>query len=131
MRIVLLPTALVTLAAVAVYLWAFVMAGRARGKYDVKAPALTGPEPFERAVRVQTNTLEQIVPFLACLWICANFFPMPAAIIGAVWVVGRIIYALSYYADPARRGLGFTIAIIATVLLFLGGLYGIVTAWLA
>lgn len=131
MRIVLLPTALVTLAAVAVYLWTFVMAGNARRKYNVKAPAITGPEPFERAIRVQTNTLEQIVPFLPCLWICAAFFPLPAAIIGAVWVIGRIIYGLSYYADPAKRGLGFTISIIATVVLLLGGLFGIIRAWLA
>lgn len=131
MRIVLLPTALVTLTAIAVYLWTFVMAGRARGKYSVKAPAITGPEPFERAVRVQTNTLEQIVPFLPALWICAAFFPMPAAIIGAAWVVGRIIYGFAYYADPAKRGPGFTIAIIATILLWLGGFWGIVMAWLA
>ncbi|WP_119419898.1 MAPEG family protein [Desertibaculum subflavum] len=131
MRIVLLPTALVTLAAIAVYLWTFIMAGRARGKYNVKAPAITGPEPFERAIRVQTNTLEQIVPFLPALWICAAFYPMPAAIIGAVWVVGRIIYGIAYYADPAKRGFGFTVAIAATVLLWVGGVLGIVMAWLA
>jgi len=131
MRIVLLPTALVSLLALVLYFWVAAEVSRMRGRHRVKAPAMTGPEPFERAVRVHLNTLEQLVPFLVALWICAAFFPLPAAIIGAVWLVGRIIYALSYYADPAKRALGFTIGLIATLLLMLGGFYGIVMAWLA
>lgn len=38
--------------------------GRARGRYGVKAPAVSGHEMFERAFRVQMNTLEGVVLML-------------------------------------------------------------------
>ena len=38
--------------------------GKARGKYSIKAPAVSGNEQFERYYRVHQNTLEQIVIFL-------------------------------------------------------------------
>jgi len=47
--------------------------GRARGKYKVKAPATTGDPAFERAFRVQMNTLESAVAFLPVLWLFAAF----------------------------------------------------------
>ena len=34
------------------------LVGKARGKYGVKAPAITGNDVFERYFRVQQNTLE-------------------------------------------------------------------------
>ena len=37
---------------------------RARGRYGVRAPAVTGHEVFERYFRVQQNTLEQLILFL-------------------------------------------------------------------
>ena len=45
--------------------------GKAREKYGVKAPAITGNEIFERYFRVQQNTIEQIVLFLPSLFIAA------------------------------------------------------------
>ena len=47
--------------------------GRARDKYNVKAPATTGDPAFERAFRVQMNTLENTVMFLPALWLFAAF----------------------------------------------------------
>ena len=43
--------------------------GRARGRYGVKAPAVSGHEMFERAFRVQMNTLEGVVLMLPALWL--------------------------------------------------------------
>ena len=44
-------TLLGTLAALAVYVWASIPVGQARGKFGVKAPAVTGHPEFERAFR--------------------------------------------------------------------------------
>src|SRR5258708_13698810 len=38
--------------------------GAARGRYGVKAPAITGNETFERFFRVQQNTLDHLISFL-------------------------------------------------------------------
>ncbi len=43
----------------------------ARGKYKIAAPATTGDPGFERAYRVQMNTLENTLVFLPALWLAA------------------------------------------------------------
>src|SRR5262249_49009228 len=89
--------ALATIAALLVYLASFALAARMRAKHRVAAPSLEGPEEFKRAVRIQANTLEQLVPFLASLWLFALFLsPVWAALLGAVWVAGRILYMVTY-----------------------------------
>ncbi len=118
---------LVTVAAVALYLWLCLRVETTRGKYGVPAPVMTGQPDFERIVRVQANTLEQLAPFLAGLWLCALFFDQWAAVLlGLVWLVGRVWYALAYWWDAKKRTPGFTIAFFATVLLLLGGAVGAV-----
>jgi glutathione S-transferase len=78
-------------------------------------------------LRVQQNTLEQLVLFLPALWIFATFVsPLAATIIGAIWIVGRIVYAWGYYQAAEKRGPGFGISTLATVVLLLGSLVGIV-----
>ena len=47
--------------------------GRARGRYGIKAPAVTGHEMFERAYRIQMNTLENAALLLPALWVSAGF----------------------------------------------------------
>ena len=99
--------------------------GRARQQYGVKAPATTGNEIFERHYRVQQNTLEQLVVFLPSLYLFASYVHAGgAAALGAVFVVGRALYARGYVADPERRGVGFLIGFVASNLLLLGGLLG-------
>jgi glutathione S-transferase len=118
---------LVTVLAVVVLFVVTINVGRARAKFGVKPPAMTGDPEFERAVRVQQNTLEQMVLFLPALWIFATVVsPMYAAILGAVWVVGRILYAWGYYQAAEKRGLGFAIAGLASMLLMFGSLIGVV-----
>jgi len=118
---------LVTVAALIVYGWTGIVVGRMRGRHGIKAPAMSGHPEFERAVRVQMNTLEQLVPFLASLWLCAlAWSALAAAVIGAAFVVGRLLYAISYQAAPEKRGPGFLIGYIASALLMLGAIYGLV-----
>jgi glutathione S-transferase len=118
---------LVTIAALLLFLVVTINVGGARAKYGVKAPAVSGNSDFERVLRVQQNTLEQLVLFLPALWIFATFVsPLAATIIGAIWIVGRIVYAWGYYQAAEKRGPGFGISTLATVVLLLGSLVGIV-----
>jgi glutathione S-transferase len=63
---------------------------------------------------VQANTLEQLPLVLAPLWLCAWLLgDMWAAAGRLLWCVGRILYALGYYRDPAKREAGFVIGMVA------------------
>ncbi|GAA0707638.1 putative MAPEG superfamily protein [Dyella sp. SG562] len=85
--------------------------GRARALYGVKAPATSGHPLFERAFRVQMNTLESTLMFLPALWLAATYgAPLWSGIAGLVWVLGRVWYAVGYLRDPARREGGFIVA---------------------
>jgi glutathione S-transferase len=119
--------ALVTCLALLVYLWTIAACAMARGRYGVAAPAVTGHPDFERAFRVQQNTLEQLVLFLPSLWVFSlEVSQLWSGVIGLVFVAARIVYVVSYRRNPAARGPGFTIGFIAAVLLLLGGLAGTV-----
>jgi glutathione S-transferase len=118
-------TDLITCLALLVYVWNFVKVGGARGKYGIKAPAVTGNPDFERVFRVQQNMLEQLVVFLPSLWIFSSTVsPFWGAVIGAVWVVGRVIYSAAYYADAEKRGTGFMIGAVSGAVLLVGALVG-------
>ncbi len=120
--------ALVTLGALALGFATASLVGHARVKYRIKAPATTGHEMFERAYRVQMNTLENTVLFLPALWLAALYVGAPAAtVLGAVWLAGRVWYAFAYMSDPKKRGAGFTLAYIAWGLLMLGTAWGVLS----
>lgn len=119
-------TAWATLAALAVYLWISANVGRARGKYKVNAPAVEGPPEFNRVMRVQANTVEAMALFLPALWLCAYFLgDRWAALGGAVWCIGRIVYAQAYYRDAAKRTAGFGITMLASFGLMVGAAAGL------
>lgn len=101
--------------------------GKARGRYGVKAPAVTGNETFERYFRVQQNTLEQLIVFLPGLYLFSHYVsPLVAAGLGAVYLIGREVYAASYVKQPATREIGYGLTFLPTVILVLGGLFGAV-----
>jgi glutathione S-transferase len=103
--------------------------GGARGRYGVKAPAITGNEIFERVFRVQQNTLEQLIAFVPGIYLFSHYFnPKVAAALGVVYLVGRELYAFTYVKDPAKRDVGFGMTFIPVVILVLGGLVGAVRA---
>ena len=114
-------SALVTIVALLVYFWMSLQVARARGKCGIHPPAMTGDQVMERAIRVQSNTLEWLPIFLAGLWLFAFYWnEMVAAGLGVVWIVGRLIYSAGYMADPAKRSTGFLIQILACMVLLLG-----------
>ena len=75
---------------------------------------MTGPPAFERAVRVQMNTLEWAVMVLPCLWLAAGFVSdSAAAAVGGLWLAARVVYAVAYQCDPRRRGPAFLVSALA------------------
>lgn len=118
--------ALVTLAALLLCFATVAIVGRARGKYGIAAPATSGHEMFERAFRVQMNTLENVVIFLPALWLCALFFgPLPATVLGGIWLAGRVWYATAYLRQPKSRGGGFVLAFMAWAALMITASWGV------
>lgn len=123
--------ALSTVAALVVYMWCTGRVGAARVKYEIDAPRTTGNETFERMYRVQQNTIEQLVVFLPALWLFGQFWsPIIAAVIAAIFIVGRILYAISYVAEPSKRTVGFLAGFLANVVLVVGSLIGAIRALL-
>ena len=117
---------LVTALTLIVYQVLTVNVGRARGKYKIMPPAMSGDENFERVVRVQQNTLEQLVFFLPALWLFSFYVsPLWGAVLGAVWLIGRILFAWGYYQAAEKRVAGFAISSLSGITLVLGALVGI------
>jgi len=117
---------LVTALTLIVYQVLTVNVGRARMKYKIMPPAMSGDENFERVVRVQQNTLEQLVFFLPALWLFSFYVnPLWGAGLGTVWLIGRIIFAWGYYQAAEKRVAGFAISTLSGISLVLGALVGI------
>jgi len=101
------------------------LVGRARGLYGVKAPAMSGHEVFDRYFRVHYNTMELLVVFVPSIWLFGLYVdPRWAAGLGAIYLVGRIVYFRSYVADPARRETGFGMSVLPVLVLLIGALIG-------
>ena len=120
-------TALVTLLAILFFFFTCMNVSRSRGKTGVKVPAVSGHPDFERAFRIQMNTLEWMPIFLPSLWLFAIYISDTiAAAIGAVWIIGRIVYFIGYSKEAAKRGPGFAIQGIAAIALWAGALGAVV-----
>jgi len=95
------------------------LAGRARLKYGVPAPATTGHPIFERYYRVHQNTLEQLMVFVPALSIFAlSGATQGAVVLGSLFIFARLIYAVGYVKNPDSRyyGAGATVLINAILL---------------
>ena len=117
------PVAIIVVLALLQYIYFSLQVGKARGTYEVSAPAVSGHPIFERHYRVQMNTLEALIVFIPAIFLFGYYGnAMVAAALGAVYLVGRFLFASSYVADPAKRSLGFMLSFLPTVVLLVGGL---------
>jgi len=117
---------LISLLAVLQFVVFGILVGRARGVYGVKAPATTGHEQFERWFRVHYNTLEKLIVFLPALWLFGYYVGQYyAAGLGLIYLVGRLLYALSYTRDPASRTLGTLVSELPILIMIIGGIIAI------
>lgn len=115
--------AIVTILALAQFVFFSIQVGSMRGKHGVKAPAISGHPEFERMFRIQQNTMEQLVAFIPALWMFGYLVnPIWGAGLGIVFIIGRFIYWSSYRKDPASRGAGFTITFIPTAVMLVWSL---------
>lgn len=122
---------LATAATLILYLVLIVNVGRARSTYKVSPPQTSGNPDFERVFRVQQNTSEQLILFLPSLWLFSLFVsPIWGAVIGAVWIVGRILYAWGYYQAAEKRLIGFAISSSSIMVLLVGAIVGIIRLFL-
>jgi len=120
--------AVVTLAALITYQGTAMAVGQARVQHKVMPPATTGPEPFECALRVQQNTLEQLVFFLPTFWLAALLGPESwASLLGFIWVGGRVAYGVGYRQAPGKRGPGFGISFLCSLALLVMAIIGVVS----
>ncbi|MDB5578280.1 MAG: hypothetical protein JWR80_3456 [Bradyrhizobium sp.] len=120
-------TALVTCLAIALYFFTTIQVSKARTAFGIKVPATSGHPDFERVFRVQMNTLEWMPIFLPSLWLFAIYIgDLYAALLGLIWIAGRILYLIGYSQAAAKRGPGFAVQALAGVLLWAGSLGAIV-----
>lgn len=126
-------TAIVTLLIGLFYFYSAFRVGNLRGRHKIMAPATSGHPEFDRAYRVQLNTLEQMGIFLPFLWVTA-FYPIGwawlAPLIGFIWLIGRIVYLRGYMADPGKRLIGAMMGGLCSMVMFIVAATGVVQACL-
>jgi glutathione S-transferase len=130
---VVLWTATVTLLIGLFYFYTAFRVGILRQKHGVRAPATTGHSEFERAYRVQLNTLEQMGIILPSLWVAALYsigWAWLAPLVGFVWVISRIVYLAGYMANPEKRLAGAMLGGICNMALFVIAASGVARVWL-
>jgi uncharacterized membrane protein YecN with MAPEG domain len=123
---------LMILLALIEYMVIGMLVGQARGKYEVEAPGTTGHPVFERMFRVHQNTLEQLILFVPGIVIFSHYWdPNVAALVGLIFVIGRIVYYRGYVQDAKKRTAGFAIGFLAQATLLLGSLLGAILELIA
>jgi glutathione S-transferase len=120
--------ALVAVLAVVILFWTIGLVAFARSRHKVKAPATSGPVEFERVYRAQANSIEATVMFLPALWVSTQYWnPTWTGYIGIVWLVGRVVYVVTY-SRGLKRSPGFFTAFIANIVLVVTALIGVISA---
>ena len=115
--------------ALAQFLFFCFAVGKARGTYKVAAPATTGNEMFERYFRVQMNTLELLIIFLPSMVLFGQYFgSYIAAALGVIYLMGRMIYFMSYVKDPKSRSAGYGLSALPVMVLLAGAIIGAIRA---
>jgi uncharacterized MAPEG superfamily protein len=69
--------------------------------------------------------LEQLIVFLPSLWLFGYWVnPAIGALIGLLFLAGRVLYFRGYVRDPEKRSVGFLVGYLSSSILLLGGLIG-------
>lgn len=123
----LLWVALVSAVSVFVYYLTLLNAGLGRIKYRIPAPSHDGPEDYVRRVRAHMNTVEHLVMFLPSMWTFALLVsPFWAALLGAIWPVGRLFCMIGYTRSAQARRPGLYVTMPTIYIFILGSIIGAV-----
>lgn len=107
-----------TIAAIFLSSGLFIFVGAVRGKTKIDSPAMTGHVDLEKALRIQYNTMEQFILFVPALWMYAVYVnDLWAGIFGLVWILGRLLYANMYFANPKSRSIAFALTFLPTAIM--------------
>lgn len=103
------------------------LVARGRAKYQVAAPAMTGPAAFERLVRVHLNTQERLVLMLPLMATAAHYWnPWWVSGAGMLFLIGRMAYWKGYVEEPEKRMVGNILTMVAIGLCLLATVAGLV-----
>jgi len=121
---------IITMLALLQFVYFGAKVGAARNKYDVKAPATTGNETFERHYRVHYNTLEQLIVFLPSLWAFGFYVSFQyGAILGVIYLIGRMLFAKAYVEEPKSRAIGAMLSGLPGIIMANGALIAIALSY--
>ncbi len=122
---------IVIMLALTQYVWFSIQVGRARGRFEVQVPSISGNDGFERYLRAHQNTAERLVVFLPAIFACGYFVnSLFATVMGLVFVAGRGLYFRGYTDPDKSRSAGFAIGESANILMILSTLFVTVTSLL-
>jgi glutathione S-transferase len=123
---------IVTLLAVALYIFMGARVGILRGRHNIPAPAMLGHPEFERASRVHLNTGEQFNSFLPLLWIATftfhAYYWLPA-MFGMWFVLARVLYMRLYMTSPNSRTPAAFLTILPQLGLLVLSVIGLIQMW--
>ena len=126
MTTVAIVTLVLVLAAIEVMVLGFLV-GRGREKYGVPAPATTGHPVWERLNRAHQNSLEQFVLFMPLfLAYCFNTGLQTGIVLGVLYLIARVLYAVGYVRDADRRAAGAFLTFAVQAWLAIGAVIGLV-----
>jgi glutathione S-transferase len=116
---------LVIALALAEFFWFGFAVWRARKRYNVPAPAMTGNEVFERYFRAHMNTLEQLVVFLPSILLFGHYVSAYiAAALGVLFIIGRALFFRGYVRAAEARHTGFGLSMVPNLVLLIGSIIG-------
>jgi glutathione S-transferase len=116
---------IVVLAVIEVMVLGFLVA-RGRDRYGVPAPATSGHPDWERLNRAHQNSLEQLVLFIPLfLGYCFNTGLQTGIVLGLVYLLARIVYAVGYVRSSERRAAGAFLTFAVQVWLAVGAVIGL------
>jgi hypothetical protein len=119
---------LIILLALLQLLFFIILVGKARGKFNVVAPAITGHVDFERYYRVQMNTIELLVIFIPSIILASIYWsPYLMAILGLFYLIGRLLF-LKAYIGGKNRTVPFLMGLIPILLFVILGILGTLRA---
>ncbi|XP_016278693.2 microsomal glutathione S-transferase 2, partial [Monodelphis domestica] len=100
--------------------------GKARLKYKISPPAITGSPAFERIFRAQQNCVEFYPIFLITFWMAGWFFnQVLAAILGLAYMYARHHFFFGYSESAKQRLFGFRMSLGVLALLIIQAVVGI------
>ncbi|XP_014708716.1 microsomal glutathione S-transferase 2 isoform X5 [Equus asinus] len=105
--------------------------GRARLKYKIMPPAVSGSPEFDRIFRAQQNSVEFYPAFMITLWMAGWYFNQVfATCLGLVYIYARHQYFWGYSEAANKRMTGFRLGLGILALLAILGALGIANSFL-